>query len=91
MGIRIIEGNGDSGGYAVLYCSTSMRTFPWVFSSYEDALGFFEFSGERVRERGRRDLRELPADEQERIHDAWDELTEEARGVWTMKSEESVG
>ena len=48
MGVRIIEGNhdGDSNGYAVLYCSVSMWAFGPVFKDVEEAESFLDFLGE---------------------------------------------
>lgn len=60
MGCRIIEGNGtgDSGRYAVLYCSVSMTAFGPVFSDYDEAEAFLAWhkddprrlSGEGIRD-----------------------------------------
>jgi len=64
MGLRIIEGNheGDSNGYAVLYCSTSMTALPWIFDSGEDAEAFVETHG---------DIRRLSDHEQEALFNAF--------------------
>jgi hypothetical protein len=53
MGLRIIagDGEGDSGTYAVLYCSTSMEALPWIFDDRDEAEAFVEKHG---------DVRRLP-------------------------------
>ena len=68
MGLRTFV-DGDTGN-AVLYCSTTMRCLPFIFESEEDSEEFVEYvHGET----GQNDLRRLPADEQERLFDAWQE------------------
>lgn len=47
MGVRIIAGNGegDSGTYAVLYCSVSMWAFGPVFADENQAQEFLDWLG----------------------------------------------
>lgn len=64
MGLRIIagDGEGDSGTYAVLYCSTVMEALPWIFDDRDEAEAFVEKHG---------DVRRLSPAEQREAYDAW--------------------
>lgn len=71
MGVRVLVGveDDDSGGRAVLYCSTSMRALPFLFQDQDDAEEFLAWvhggDGEK------QDLRRYDAADQEKLFTAW--------------------
>jgi len=64
MGLRIIagDGEGDSGTYAILYCSTVMEALPWIFEDREEAEAFVEKHG---------DVRRLSLEKQRALFEEW--------------------
>lgn len=78
MGVRIIVGTeaGTDTEHAVLFCSTSMRALPWLFDSAEDAEAFLELATPIYG-----DVRELSAEEGERVFTQFQETRAAGRDV----------